>query len=86
MRQNQGYNDEEKQSWWSKKSRVMGWGAVKVHSGEKNMSENNYERVGIPFYFSRATPIPSIGNSYAPFVDLYIILERVHDSTQNPPA
>ena len=52
----------------------------------KNIIENNSERVGIPSSFSRAPSIPSIGNYYAPFVNLYPISERVNDSTQNPPA
>ena len=65
--------DEDNQRGLSKKSKVRVSEAIKCHAGDKNMSETNNERVGIPSYFSRAPSIPSIGNFSAPFVNLYPI-------------
>ena len=73
--------DEEKWSWLSNKSKVGGWEAIKGYSGAKNMSKNNYDRVGSPSSFSKTPSIPSIGHLYEKLVILSPITEKVNNST-----
>ena len=65
---------------------VRGWEYVKGLPGAKNMSKNKSDCVGISSSFSRAQSIPSIENFSAPFDNLYLISERVKNSTQKPSA
>ena len=55
---------------------------MKGNSGANNMSENNYELVEIPYSFSRAPLMPSIGNLSLPFYDLSPIKESGNYSIQ----
>ena len=61
------------------------WGQeyLKGHSGAKNMSEKNSERVESPSSFSRSPSIPSIMIFSETFGSFYPISERVNNSTQN---
>ena len=64
--------------FWLKIIKVRVWSSVKDHSGDKNMSENNYECVGIYSSFSGSPPMASIVKFSAPSSSFSPISERVN--------